>query len=93
MYYSSLRDFLIPFNLTTGGRSANKFRKSQIRKFADLYNLLYLRSIRKYGYLQICDVLTQSYFVIDSKLPQVRKCILFHLTNLAYNALLTICTK
>ncbi len=31
------------------------FRKSQIRKFADLNNLLDLRTFRKCGNLRICD--------------------------------------
>ncbi len=39
-----------------GGRSANKFRKSQIRKFADLNSLLDLQTFRKCGTLRICDL-------------------------------------
>jgi hypothetical protein len=42
-----------------GGRSANKFRKKKIRKFADLNNLIDLRTFRKCGTLRIFDVWTQ----------------------------------
>ncbi len=55
-----------------GGRSTNKFHKSQIRKLANLPNLLDLRTFRKCGIfrfatcepnifygLQICDLRTQ----------------------------------
>jgi hypothetical protein len=38
-----------------GGRFSNKFRKSQIRKFADSYNLSDVRTFRKCGTLQICE--------------------------------------
>ena len=44
-----------------GGRFANKFRKSQIRKFADLNNLLDLWTCSKCGTLRICDLRTQSF--------------------------------
>ncbi len=93
-----------------GGRTANKFRKSRIRKFVDLYNLLDLRAFLKCGTLRICDLQTQSFIVIcrfvickiaicgpklfaDIKLLQVRKYILFLLTNKAYSTLIQICTK
>jgi hypothetical protein len=38
-----------------GGWSAKKFRKLQMRKFADLHLMLYLRAFRKCDTLQICD--------------------------------------
>jgi hypothetical protein len=44
-----------------GGRSANKFLKSQIRKFADIHNLLDVRTFRKGGTLRICDLWTESF--------------------------------
>jgi hypothetical protein len=43
----------------TGGRSANKFWKYQIRIFAE--NLLELRTFCKCGTLQICDLRTQPF--------------------------------
>jgi hypothetical protein len=39
-----------------GGRSANKFRKSQIRKFAELNYFLDLRTFRECDSLRICDL-------------------------------------
>ncbi len=42
-----------------GGRSANKFRKLQMRKFADLHFMLFLRTFRKCDTLQICDLRTK----------------------------------
>ncbi len=45
----------------TGGRSAIKFHKSQILKFADLNILLDWRTIRKCGTLRICDLRTPSF--------------------------------
>jgi hypothetical protein len=38
------------------GLSANKFLKSQIRKFAELQNFTDLRTFRKCGNLRICDL-------------------------------------
>jgi hypothetical protein len=38
------------------GGSANKFRKSQLRKISDLQNLLYLRTFHNCGDLRICDL-------------------------------------
>jgi hypothetical protein len=62
--------------LTTYGRSANKFRQAQIRKF---------------GTLRICDLQTQSIFMICGlKAPQVRKYILFLLTNIVCHALIQL---
>ncbi len=74
--------FLILF--TAGGdRSAAKFLKSQIRKFADLQKLLDQWTPRKCGYLRICDLWAQFFaacgfaicgvsFLADLKLPQIR---------------------
>ncbi len=62
--------------LTTDGRSANKFRQPQIRKC---------------GTLRICGMRTQSIFVICGlKTPQVRKYILFFLTNIVCHALIQL---
>jgi hypothetical protein len=44
-----------------GGRSAKNFSKSQIRKFADLNNLLDLRKFRKCDTSRPCDLRTQSF--------------------------------
>ncbi len=69
-----------------GERSAKNFRKSQIRKFADLNNLLHLRTFRKCDTLHPCDLRTQSFlWFADLKLPQVRKYIGFSL-QIPYNA-------
>jgi hypothetical protein len=46
------------------GRSANKFCRSQIRKFADLKNLSDLLTFRKWDTLRIRDLRTQSFFLI-----------------------------
>ncbi len=43
---------------TKGGRSAYKFRKSHIQKFADFNSFLDLRIFRKCGTLRICDLWT-----------------------------------
>jgi hypothetical protein len=59
--------------LYKGERSANKFRKSQIREFADLQYLLNLRT------LWICDLRIP--FFADLNLPQKSKNIIFLLTN------------
>ncbi len=50
-------------HVTKAGRSANKFRKSQIRKFADLNDLLDLRIFRKCDLLWICDLRNQSFLL------------------------------
>jgi hypothetical protein len=54
--------FLRQAAIIKGGRSAYKFRKSQICEIADLNNLLDLRIIRKWGTLRICALLTE-YFL------------------------------
>jgi hypothetical protein len=46
--------FNFPF-FGKGEQSANKFRKSQIRKFSGLNSLLDLRNISNSGALRICD--------------------------------------
>jgi hypothetical protein len=70
----------------TKGRSANKFSKLQIRKFADLNNVFNLRTFRKCA---LCCLQNQSSFRFpDLKLPKVRKYILFLLKNIAQNALI-----
>ncbi len=78
------------------GDLQNRFRKSQIRKFADLTNLLALRTFHQCGTLRICDLRSEPLFVIcgfvicepnlfaDLKLTQVRKDINFLLTSVAY---------
>ncbi len=43
------------YNNTKGGRSANKFRKSQIRNFADFNFFKDLRTFHKYGNFPFCD--------------------------------------
>jgi hypothetical protein len=72
-----------------GERSANKLRISQIRKYADINNLLDLRTFHKIDTVRIYDLRTQS--CCDLR-PQVRKYILFSLTNIAYHALIKIGT-
>ncbi len=70
-------------------RSHNKLRKLQIRKFADVNNLLVLRTFSKCGTLQICNLRTQSFFPFaDSKLSQVPKYLHFLLTHTFYNTIL-----
>jgi hypothetical protein len=72
-----------------GERSANKFRKSQIRKFADLTIFIDLRIFSKCFSLRICD-LRNTFFLrfadlqfanpiifTDLKLPQINKYIIF----------------
>ncbi len=71
-----------------GGRSENKFRKSQNRKFEDLKNLFDLPPFRKCGTSR-----TQTFvWFTDLKLPQVRKYILFLFTkkHIMGNALVNI---
>jgi hypothetical protein len=74
------------------GRSANKFRKSQIRKFEDLINLLALWSFRKCDNF---DLRTKSFFVIcglkSSASPQIQT-LSTYLLKIAYKALIKICT-
>ncbi len=68
---------------TKCGRSANKFCKLQIRKFANLNNLLHLRTFRNCGTLRICDLWPNLFYLFtDLNLPQVRKYIIFLLTNI-----------
>jgi hypothetical protein len=43
------------------GRSGNKFRRSQIRKFTEINNSLDLWTFRKCGTLRIYDLWTQSF--------------------------------
>ncbi len=52
----------VAYSLFKVGRSANKFRKLQIRKFANLNNLLDLRTFRIFDTSQICNLRTQSIF-------------------------------
>jgi hypothetical protein len=46
------------FKITKGGRSANRLRKAQIRKFTGFNNLLHLRTFRKCDTLRICNLRT-----------------------------------
>jgi hypothetical protein len=50
--------------LIKDGISANKFRKSQMDKFADLNNLLNWRTFRKCDTLQTYELRTPIFFVI-----------------------------
>ncbi len=52
----------IKLNYTKGGRSANKFFKSQIRKFAGFKFILYLETFRKGGNFRICDLRDPVFF-------------------------------
>ncbi len=76
--FQSCKKIVLQWLTCRGGWSANKFRKSKIRK-----NVLHLWSFRKCGNLRICDLLTQ-YFLrfADQKLPHFRKFFIFHLTNI-----------
>ncbi len=59
-------------------RSANLFCKSQLRKFAVLINLSFMRSFRKCDILRICDLRTQTFlWFADLNLPQICKYIPF----------------
>jgi hypothetical protein len=70
-----------------GGRSANNFCKSRIRKFADLNNLLDLRTLRKCDFLHICDLRNTIFlWFAGLKLPQVRKNIFFLFVNISDKA-------
>jgi hypothetical protein len=80
----------ISINAKVGGPQIS----SASRKYAELNNWLDLRTFCKCGTLQNGDLRTQSFSILfaDLKLPQVRKFILFLLTDMAYNALFQIRT-
>ncbi len=80
-----------------GRRSASKFRKSQVRKFVGLNNLLDLRTLCKYDTSRFCwpnffgiRGFGGPNFFTDLKLPQRH---IFLLTNIAYNAVNKICAN
>jgi hypothetical protein len=91
-YYSSLRSLtehvdhnfshIHAYQPPKGRRSANKFRKMQICIFADLNNLLDLRTFRNCCTLRICDFWTQSFLRLANLLLQVCNNMLFLLTNI-----------
>ncbi len=64
-----------------GGQPANKFRKSKIRKFTNLNNLLDLRT---QSFVVICELKTSASSQIQN--------MLFLLTNVSYEALIKLCT-
>ncbi len=73
-----------------GGWSANKFPKSQIRKFADLtlFRFVDLPQMYQFAYLRIIYFLwfanlrfADPIFLADLRLPQIRKCMIFLLTE------------
>jgi hypothetical protein len=71
----------------TKGRSANKFRKLQIRKFANLNNVFDLRPSANAA---LCGLKTQSFFISGLKTstsPQILY-ILFLLENITWNFLI-----
>ncbi len=60
---SSRENITAMYNTYVGGRSANNFRQSQIRKFADSNNLLDLPTFRKCDSLRICDLRTNLFMI------------------------------
>ncbi len=72
-----LTDLIKMFYVIKGGCSANKLCKLLIRKFADINNLLDLRTLRKCGTSRISGLRNQFLAFCRLKLLQVRKSILF----------------
>jgi hypothetical protein len=69
--------------VTKCGRSANKFRKSQIRELADLDNFLDLLTFRQCDPLWTCDLRTQLFVICGLKTSASPQMHLFLLKNIA----------
>ena len=87
--------FLRPFPESKGWQSANKFRKSQIRKFSDLTKFVWFADLPQMCHSANMRFAHLFFFVMwfaDLKLLQVCENILYLLTYIAYSALIQLWT-